>query len=241
MSADVAFRIDLPHGRCVGVHIPAGVEPDNLIGLAPGLAGLAEEERCFLESLPTVRRPTWLAGRIALHEALRDLGIDVGPILSERRGAPELPEGVTGSISHKRTLAVALAAHKCDGMSIGVDLEPVPAMPPSPSEPGWNSRPDISSRVMTPTELAALAATPEPGRRRQVVLHFSIKEALYKALNPLIGRYVSFQEASLWPHPDGSVAVTLALAKQEGPFLAEARWTEIAGHLLTTAAVRPVG
>jgi 4'-phosphopantetheinyl transferase EntD len=70
-------------------------------------------------------------------------------------------------------------------------------------------------------------------------LHFSIKEALYKAINPLISRYVSFQEATILPHPDGSVTVTLALAKQEGPFRAEARWSEISSHLLTTAAVRP--
>ncbi len=239
MPADVAFRIDLPHGRCVGVRIPTGVEQDNLLSLAPGLASLAEEERDYLESLSPARKPTWLAGRIALHEALRDLGLDAGPILTDRRGAPELPDGVTGSISHKRTLAVALAARRLDGLSIGVDLEPVPTLPPSPSEPGWDSRPDISSRVMTPEELAALAATPEPVRRREVVLHFSIKEALYKAINPLISRYVSFQEATILPHPDGSVTVTLALAKQEGPFLAEARWSEISGHLLTTAAVRP--
>ena len=239
MSADVAFRIDLPHGRCVGVRIPTSVEQDNLLALAPGLAGLAEEERSFLESLSPARKPTWLAGRVALHAALRDLGIDPGPILTNRRGAPELPDGVTGSISHKRTLAVALAARRYDGLSVGVDLEPVPASPPAPTEPGWDSRPDISSRVMTPEELANLATTPEPVRRREVVLHFSIKEALYKALNPLIGRYVSFQEASILPHPDGSVTVTLALAKQEGPFVAEARWSEIAGHLLTTAAVRP--
>jgi len=87
--------------------------------------------------------------------------------------------------------------------------------------------------------LAALAAVPEPLRRREVVLCFSIKEALYKAINPLVGRYVSFQEATVLPHADGSVAVTLALAENEGPFLAEARWSEIAGHLLTTAAVWP--
>ncbi len=137
MSAEVAFRIDLPHGRCVGVHIPTGVEPDNLLAFAPGLADLAEEERTFLESLSVARKPTWLAGRIALHEALRDLGLDAGPILTTRRGAPELPEGVAGSISHKRTLAVALAARKNGGLSIGVDLEPVPSQPRSP---GWRSR-----------------------------------------------------------------------------------------------------
>jgi enterobactin synthetase component D len=239
MSAEVAFRLDLPHGRCVGVHIPTGVEQDNLLALAPGLAGLADDERGFLESLSVARKPTWLAGRIALHEALRDLGLDGGPILTTKRGAPELPDGVTGSISHKRTLAVALAARKNGGLSIGIDLEPIPASPPSPTEPGWDNRPDISSRVMTAEELAALAGMPEPVRRREVVLCFSIKEALYKAINPLVGRYVSFQEATVLPRLDGTVAVTLALTNNEGPFLADARWSEIAGHLLTTASLRP--
>ena len=239
MFAEVPFRIDLPHGRCVGVRIPTGVEQDNLLAFAPGLADLADEERAFLESLSVARKPTWLAGRIALHEALRDLGLDAGPILTTKRGAPELPAGVTGSISHKPTLAVALATRPDGGLSVGIDLEPSPASPPSPSDPGWDNRPDISSRVMTPAELAALAAVPESQRRREVVLCFSIKEALYKAINPLVGRYVSFQEATVLPHADGSVAVTLALAEDEGPFLAEARWSEIAGHLLTTAAVWP--
>ncbi len=223
----------------MGIRIPTGVEQDNLLTLAPGLAGLSDEERTFLESLSVARKPTWLAGRIALHEALRDLGLDAGPILSTKRGAPELPESVTGSISHKRTLAVALAARKSGGLSVGVDLEPAPCLPPSPNDPGWDNRPDISSRVMTSEELAALAALPEPLRRREVVLCFSIKEALYKALNPLVGRYVSVQEATVLPHLDGSVAVTLALTQNEGPFVAEARWSEIDGHLLTTAALRP--
>ena len=87
--------------------------------------------------------------------------------------------------------------------------------------------------------MARLAAVPEALRRREVVLHFSVKESLYKAINPLIGRYVSFQEATVAPSCDGSIAVTLTLTKGEGPFIAEARWSEIDGHLLTTAAVSP--
>jgi enterobactin synthetase component D len=239
MLADVAFRIDLPHGRCVGVRIPASGEQDSLLMHAPGLTGLAEEERVFLEALSPARKPTWLAGRIALHEALRDLGIEAGAILSDQRGAPALPDGATGSISHKSTLAVALAARRREGHCVGVDLEPVPALPPSSTSPGWDNRPDISSRVMTPEELASLATTPEPLRRRQVVLHFSVKEAIYKALGPLVGRYISFQEARIVVRADGAVDVILALAKHEGPFTVEARWSEIAGHLLTTAAVFP--
>jgi 4'-phosphopantetheinyl transferase EntD len=231
MPADIVFRVDLPHGRCVGVRVPGPNERP-----APTL--LPSEELDFLETLGPARRPTWLAGRVALHAALQDIGLDSGPILATQRGAPELPMGVTGSISHKRTLAVALAARKQGGLSLGVDLEPIPAVPVSLGEPAWNNRPDISSRVMTPEELAVLATVPEGLRRREIVLTFSIKEALYKAINPLIGRYVSFQEATVLPASDGSVVVNLALTKQEGPFAVEARWSEIDGHLLTTAAVR---
>jgi len=233
MPADIVFRVDLPHGRCVGVRVPGAGERVDLPHLVP-------EEAEFLGSLAPARRPTWLAGRVALHAALLDIGLDSGPILATQRGAPELPAGVTGSISHKRTLAVALAAHRQGGLSLGVDIEPIPSLPASLTEPAWDNRPDISSRVMTPEELAALASVPDGLRRREIVLHFSIKEALYKAINPLIGRYVSFQEATVLPASDGSVTVRLALAKQEGPFCVEARWSEIDGHLLTTAAVRPI-
>jgi len=234
MPADIVFRVDLPHGRCVGVRVPGPNERVDAPHLAP-------EEIDFLGSLGPARRPTWIAGRVAMHAALLDLGLDGGPILATQRGAPELPAGVTGSISHKRTLAVALAALRRDGLSLGVDIEPIPAVPASLTEPSWDNRPDISSRVMTPEELAVLATVPDSLRRREIVLHFSIKEALYKAINPLIGRYVSFQEATVLPGSDGSVAVNLTLTKQEGPFHVEARWSEIDGHLLTTAAVRPRG
>ena len=228
------FRIDLAHGRCVGVRVPSTV-------CASDLPPLPEEERTFLRGLPAARQPTWLAGRIALHAALHDIGLDHGPVLATMRGAPALPAMVTASISHKRTLAVALATPKTDGLSVGVDIEPVPTQPASPGEPSWNDRPDISSRVLTACELGALANLPQPQRRREVVLHFSLKEALYKALDPIVGRHVSFQEATVLPAGDGSVVVTLALARNEGPFWVEARWSEIAGHLLTTAALRPAG
>lgn len=234
MPADVLFRVDLPHGRCVGVRVPATVEAADLLALP-------DEERDFLVNLSPARKTTWLAGRVALHAALQDIGLDGGSVLVTSRGAPRLPISVTASISHKQTLAVALAAPKTDSLSLGVDIEPVPMVPASLGEPSWNGRPDISSRVMTGEELAALASIPEPQRRREVVLHFSIKEALYKALNPIVGRYVSFQEATVLPASDGSVAVSLALAKGEGPFRAEARWSEIEGHLLTTAALRRAG
>jgi enterobactin synthetase component D len=234
---DVVFRTDLPHGRCVGVRIPTGT--DVAVPLARMSDALVPEEQAFVESLSPMRKPSWLAGRLALRAALADLGIAHGPILSTTNGGPDLPDEATGSISHKHTLAVGLAARARGGTCIGVDIEPLPGPSATHAIPNWDNHPDISSRVMTPEELSALATVPEAHRRQTVILHFSAKESLYKALNPLLERYVSFQEVSLHAHPDGKIDVSLALKGKEGPFLVEARWTEIADHLLTTATVRP--
>lgn len=229
MPADIVFRKNLPHGRCVGVRVPGSGEQVDL-------GCLCEEERDYLGTLAPARRPTWFAGRVALHTALFDIGLDRGPILATQKGAPALPSDVTGSISHKRILAVALASRREGCLSVGVDIEPVPD-PLSFAKSGWDNRADISSRVMTPAELTLLTDVPEPLRRRQVILHFSLKESLYKAINPVIGRYVSFQEAIVLPAADGSVAVTLNLKNREGPFRVDARWTETDGHLLTSARI----
>jgi enterobactin synthetase component D len=237
LSVDVVFHTDLPHGRCVGVRVPPNAADATAL-VAAGEA-LSPEEQAFFGGLSPARKPSWLAGRLALRAAVADLGLVCGPILCRASGGPDLPGEITGSISHKHTLAVGLAARSHGGLSVGVDIEPLPGLAATNGARSWNNRTDISSRVMTPEELSALSKVPEAMRRQTVVLHFSIKESIYKALNPLLGRYISFQEASLDLRPEGVVHVSLDLKNKEGPFLAEARWTEIADHLLTTASVRP--
>ena len=55
------------------------------------------------------RKATFAAGRHALRLALKDAGVDVdGAILRDDRGAPVLPKGVCGSVTHKDTVAAAL-------------------------------------------------------------------------------------------------------------------------------------
>jgi len=231
MSVEIAFRLNLVHGRCVGVRIPA--EVDEKI-----LAGLVSEERGFVSTLASGRHPSWVAGRLALREAFRDLGIEPGPILATRRGAPALPADLGGSISHKRTLAVGLAGRRENGACIGVDLETCPPVFASVEEARAQARPDLRTRVLTQDELARLQSVPEKDHRRMVTLHFSLKEALYKALDPLVGRHVGFQEASLTPLPDGSVEIALALSRDDGSFSAAGFWTQIEDHFLTTARVQ---
>ena len=84
--------------------VPTG-EPDAAL-----LARLDPEERRFLAGLPEGRQASFAAGRAALRAALGDLGLPLAPLLPDGRGGPRLPPGALGSISHKRRLAVALAA-----------------------------------------------------------------------------------------------------------------------------------
>lgn len=231
MEGEIAFRRDLSHGRCVGVRIPSDVNDQVLALLIP-------DERSFVATLAPARRPSWVAGRIALRQAFRDLGIELGPVLPNKYGAPELPRDLVGSISHKKTLAVGLAAHAQGQTHIGVDIEDIPAVYASLDEARAQARPDIRTRVLTRHELLRLEAIPEQEHRRVVLLHFSLKESLYKAINPLVTRHVSFHEASMTPLPDGTAQVSLHLAQDQGAFFAEGTWTEIQNHFLTTARVR---
>jgi len=196
-------RLALAHGACVIVELG---DPDV------ALASLAPAEQDRARAMAPVRRGSYVAGRTALHLALAT----DAPILSDDRGAPILPAGWVGSISHKATCAAALVAPAGCG-HIGVDLED--AAP---------SRQDIARRVLTPREQDAL-----PDRGRAVTLRFSIKEAIYKAIDPYVRRYVGFTEVELDFDGD-AVTVTTAL-----PFAIEATWREYAGYWLATARVSP--
>lgn len=231
MDGALTFRLDLVHGRCVGVRIPSEVNDEVRALLVP-------EEREFVSTLAPARRTSWVAGRIALRRAFRDLGVELGPILPNKLGAPALPADLMGSISHKKTLAVGLAARAHGQAHIGVDIENIPAIFASVDEARAQARPDIRTRVLTKDELDRLEQVPAQEHRRLVLLLFSLKEALYKAINPLVTRHVAFHEASLTPLPDGTARVALTLAHDQGTFAAECTWAEVHGHFLTTAKVR---
>jgi 4'-phosphopantetheinyl transferase EntD len=189
------------------------------------LARLLPEERAFAASLAPPRLATWVAGRLALSAALADLGAPGAPLLSTPRGAPAPPPGFVGSLSHKPRIAVALAS-PATGAHVGVDVEM--------ARPG---RVDISQRILVDAERAEVAAEPLETRWRAVLARFSIKESIYKALDPFVQRYVGFKEAEVALGPP--VRVRLVLAGGEGPFEVEATWCEVAGLLVSAARVRP--
>lgn len=217
-------QLALAHGACVVLEL---ADDDAALAQLP----LAEQHRAL--ELAPFRRRDYIAGRTALHLALGSAAhaahvahaahaahadLAATAILSDERGAPLLPPGWVGSVSHKEAFAAALVAVAGDG-HIGIDLER--AQP---------SRQDIGRRILTPREQAAL-----PDRGLAVTLRFAIKEAIYKALDPYVRRYVGFTEVEL------DIAGDAVTVTSELPFAIEATWREHAGHWLATARAVPRG
>lgn len=174
------------------------------------IATLPEPEQALAHAkrLPTTRRD-FVAGRTALHLALEDFTTAIAP---SPRGGPAMPAGFTGSVSHKQGTAIAIVAPAGLGW-IGVDLEH--AAP---------SKQDIARRILTAAERTALPADP-----RAVTLRFAIKEAIYKAVDPIVERYVGFTEVEL------DVGELYATVTTGLPASIEATWREHRGHWIATA------
>jgi enterobactin synthetase component D len=222
-SPEIVFDRVSEHGLALAVRIPP--EPEAADALGDGI--LVEGERAFAAGLLPLRRRTWIAGRVATRMALLRLGLAAPAVLADERGAPLLPATLAGSISHKNDIAVALVA-PCPsrGARIGVDIE-MDAV----------GKIDISSCVLTVEEQAELAPLTAEARAREVLLRFSAKEAIYKALDPFVHRYVGFRELSVSLDAQGGGRVTSHLPRGEGPFAFCVRWWRFAGVVLTTARV----
>jgi 4'-phosphopantetheinyl transferase EntD len=206
----VIDRIETSHGSCVLLAVD---------DVDTALARLPAAEQDHARALGELRRRDFVTGRTALHAALDDWA---APIIADDRGAPVLPRGWAGSVSHKGPLAAALVAPAEApelAWCIGLDLER--AAPP---------RQDIGRRILTAREQAALPAGAAE-RGLAVTLRFAIKEAIYKAIDPYLRRYVGFTEVEVEVELEGAACrVTSPF-----PLAIEATWREHAGHWLATA------
>jgi len=224
VSFAVLFRRELPAGTCVGVSLPTGE------GFALP-ADVHPDEAALVHASPAARRATFIGGRVALRAALAALGAETeAPLLPTPRGAPAVPAGFVGSISHKREVAVALAARAepTPRTTVGVDIE-IPR----------SLRTDIAPRVLTAAERAAIADLDPAARDAEVLVRFAAKEAIYKALDPWVQRLVSFQEVEIVTGGDGRRYAQLALERDDGSFDVELHDASDAGLVLVVAMVTP--
>jgi 4'-phosphopantetheinyl transferase EntD len=135
------------------------------------LAYLHPREQALAMSQGAAARAGFIAGRVALRRALQTFGLDADePLLRTSEGAPAVPRGLTGSVTHKGGVALAVGALMRDGR-LGIDLEIV----------GRALR-RLAPRVLAPEELSQVGARPHGERWRETLVRFSAKEALYKSL-----------------------------------------------------------
>lgn len=118
------------------------------------------------------------AARGAARGLLAGLGFDSPAIPRSKTGAPIWPPGIVGSLAHDDRVAVAAVARFAQFDALGIDVEPAAPLPA-----------DIIDIVTTQAERARYPATVVESR-----LLFCIKEAVYKALNPIDGLFLEFHD-----------------------------------------------
>ena len=130
--------------------------------------------------MPLQRRNEYIAGRKLAAKGLARFGIYGCEISRSRDGSPVWPEGVCGSISHKRNLCVVILAHNSPYRALGVDVEKHQSLTP-----------EVWKYFVHPNE--RVQGVDEPFDRIADLL-FSCKEAAYKCLQPAFTTRISFQD-----------------------------------------------
>lgn len=186
---------------------------------------LHPDEIARAADFPEIRRASFIAGRSALSIALAALGLSDRPSIgTDDRGAPVLPPGYVGSVSHKAGRAVALVAED-RGFDLGVDVERAIA-----------PRAGVDRMILLDSELARVR---DP---LDVIASFSLKESIYKAIDPRVRRYVSFHEAEvILPKIEATfthAVVALTLKNGERSPSIEATVARIGDFIVTTARAR---
>ena len=212
--------VDVP-AVAAGLGVPVPPALESL------LATLPAQERATCARWAPKRQATFAAGRHALRLALVEAGVvadveAVGAIGRDDRGAPVLPDHLAHlrravSITHKDSVAGALVVvgsagvdrAGVDTVAVGCDLELDPE-----SGRDRHSMAGLARQVLSPHELQALVdAAHQPlddrSHRRAVLERFSLKEALYKGLDPFVRRYVGFLEVGVVVDVDGAALFTV--------------------------------
>eukprot|EP01038_Epipyxis_sp_PR26KG_P010481 gene10481-14084_t len=195
----------------------------------------------------------YLGGRVALRRLLQLLSVEnhsiQQAIISTELGAPLLPQSISGSLSHKDNLIVGIAKKytfdnslnnngiDCSSNNwVGIDIEHI-----------TNKIADrLYDRILTANEQEAIQSlslvnsnnnnnnyNPIP-LDQLVLLSFSFKEAVFKALNPYLKRFIGFQEVEIFPRVDGSASILFRLNSPE-KFEGKGEWLQYNGMYWITA------
>lgn len=156
-----------------------------LLEVADRMADLYPEETTLVVSSVSKRQREFSSGRhaarlalAALHPQVQQDHQKLGPIPRDDERRPIWPEMHLGTISHSDQLAGALVTASAEVRGVGLDIETAGRVSD-----------DLLERLLTARERASLSG--DPARL------FSAKEAVYKAVNPLFGRYIAFTDVEV--------------------------------------------
>ncbi|CZW05903.1 enterobactin synthase subunit EntD [Enterobacter cloacae] len=159
------------------------------------------------------RKAEHLAGRIAAAHALPDHAVPgIGP-----SGEPLWPEGVSGSITHSGTQAMAVVVRALDAL-VGIDCE---AILPDPEAR------EIQDGIVDAQEAICLTLSGYPFALA-LTLAFSAKESLFKALFPQMKIYMGFEWARVTEVTEKTI--TLTLSRPAGDYPEGKRFTLVWQH-----------
>jgi len=142
---------------------------------------LLDEEAASIASSVIAVRSASGAARIVARRLLAQFGYGSVVLPKAPSGAPVWPAGIVGSMTHDDQIAVAAMGLQRDFACIGIDVEPAVPLPP-----------DMLTLVAKPEELRQIANEPLGGK-----LLFGLKEAVYKAVYPLDGIFLEFQDIAV--------------------------------------------
>ncbi|MCQ9185438.1 4'-phosphopantetheinyl transferase superfamily protein [Streptomyces sp. IBSBF 2953] len=152
-----------------------------------GDAPLYPQEEALLTRAVAKRRREFTVVRGCARRAMEKLGVPPQPVLPGERGAPQWPDGLTGSMTHCEGYCAAALVRAEDLASLGIDAEPHAPLPEG-----------VLAAVALPAEAARherlAAERPEVHWDR---LLFSAKESVYKAWFPLTRKWLDFSEADI--------------------------------------------
>jgi 4'-phosphopantetheinyl transferase EntD len=166
--------------------LPAAVISVEAFGDLPGEVPFPGEEDLIAKAVE-VRRREFVTARRCAREALAKLGIAPAPIRRGRRGDPQWPAGVIGSITHCAGYRAAAVARAGEPVSLGIDAEPHDTLPDGVRD---------MVTVAEERDMLARLAVVAPGVHWDRLL-FSAKESIFKAWYPLTRRELDFDEARL--------------------------------------------
>jgi 4'-phosphopantetheinyl transferase EntD len=151
-------------------------------------------EALFTREMSELRRAQFIAGRAGAHAALAKLHREGFSLLNDSDGAPEWPNGVVGSISHKHLLSIAAVAPAARFRGIGIDLE-------RDESTDDNILLQTIAKQAERHSLELLASKASIGSPGTWLL--SAKEAVYKAFFPQFRKPLAWQDIAISIAEDG--------------------------------------